>query len=79
MGPIEVDGRAYPGLVPMTPFEALLNDEEIASVLTYVRNSFGNEASVITPGKVSAVRKAISGKTGFYSPEELLQAHPLEK
>ena len=35
----------------MTPFEGLLKDEEVAAVLTYVRNSFGNKASVITPGK----------------------------
>ena len=79
MGPIEVQGRAYPGLVPMTPFEALLNDEEIAATLTYVRNSFGNEASVITPEAVKAVRKTIADKSGFYSPEELLKEHPLEK
>ena len=28
----------------MTPFGGLLNDEEVAAVLTYVRNSFGNKA-----------------------------------
>ena len=37
MGPIEVLERKYPGQVPMTPFEHMLNDEEIASVLTFVR------------------------------------------
>ena len=30
MGPIEVLGRKYPGQVPMTPFEHMLNDEEIS-------------------------------------------------
>ena len=75
-GPMDVLGQSYPGQVPMTPFEGLLNDEEVAAVLTFVRNSFGNKASAISPDQVSAVRAAIEGKTGFYSPEELLEEHP---
>jgi mono/diheme cytochrome c family protein/glucose/arabinose dehydrogenase len=76
MGPMEVNGVAYPGLVPMTPFAGMLNDEEIASVLTFVRNSFGNQAPPVQPAQVAAVRKATAGKVGFYSPAELLLAHP---
>ena len=34
IGPITVKGVKYPGQVPMTPFEYLLKDEEIAAVLT---------------------------------------------
>lgn len=79
LGPIEVLGEEYPGQVPMTPFGGLLNDDEMAAVLTYVRNSFGNKASVISPEKVKEVRAAIKDKTGFYSPEELLKEHPLEE
>lgn len=78
MGPIEVLDKKYPGQVPMTPFGGMLNDEEIASVLTYVRNAFGNEASVITPKIVKEVREKIKSKEGFYSAEELLKEHPLK-
>lgn len=78
-GPIEVLGKKYPGQVPMTPFGGMLNDEEIAAVLTYVRNSFGNKASAISPARVKVVRASIENKSGFYSPEELLSLHPLEK
>lgn len=78
MGPIEVLGKQYPGQVPMTPYEGLLSDEEMAAVLTYVRNSFGNAASAITPEKVKAVRALTDSKSGFYSPEELLKQHPHE-
>ena len=78
-GPIEVNGIKYPGQVPMTPFAGLLNDDELAAVLTYVRNDFGNKASVISATKVKAVRDATKDKTGFYSPEELLKQHPMEK
>lgn len=77
-GPIEIDGRKYLGHVPMTPFEGLLNDEEIAAVLTYTRNSFGNKASVISPEKVKAIRAAIEDKKGFYTAEELLKEYPEE-
>lgn len=76
MGPIEVKGKKYPGLVPMTPFEGMLNDEDMAAVLTYVRNSFGNKASAITPAQVKKVRASIKGKSGFYTSEELLKMHP---
>jgi len=79
MGPIEVKGKKYAGQVPMTQFGGLLDDEKMAAVLTYVRNSFGNRASVITPAKVKEVRASIKGKTGFYSPEELLKEHPFKK
>ncbi len=79
MGPIEVKGKTYPGQVPMTPYGGMLNDDEVAAVLTYVRNSFGNEASVIYPEKVKSVRESVKDKEGFYSPEELLQEHPHEE
>lgn len=78
-GPIDVLGKKYPGQVPMTPFEGMLKDEEVAAVLTYVRNSFGNKASAISPDKVKEVRAATKDKTGFYTPEELLKEHPLEE
>jgi mono/diheme cytochrome c family protein len=78
-GPIDVLGKKYPGQVPMTPFAGMLNDDEVAAVLTYVRNSFGNKASAISAEKVKATRASVQDKTGFYSPEELLKQHPLEK
>ena len=78
MGPIDVNGKVYPGQVPMTPFGGLLKDREIAAVLTYVRNSFGNEAPAITPDKVKQVRAATAAKVDFYSPPQLLKEHPME-
>lgn len=78
-GPIEVLGEDYPGNVPMTPFGGMLSDEELAAVLTYVRNAFGNEASPITSEKVGEVRAATQDKNGFYSPTELLEQHPFEE
>jgi mono/diheme cytochrome c family protein len=76
MGPIEVKGKTYPGQVPMTPFEFLLKDDELAAVLTYVRNSFGNNASPIQSGQVARVREAVKGYVGLYHPVDLLKQHP---
>jgi len=76
-GPVEVLGHQYPGQVPMTPFGGLMNDEEVAAVLTYVKNSFGNKGTSVNPEKVKAIRAAIADKKGFYHPEELLKEHPL--
>jgi mono/diheme cytochrome c family protein len=78
MGPFELHGKKYDGQVPMTPF-GMLSDKEVADVLTYVRNSYGNKASAITPDEVAKVREATKGMTGFYQMETLLKEHPLEK
>ncbi|WP_205512663.1 c-type cytochrome [Longitalea arenae] len=53
-GEIEIDGDKYHN--PMPPQESVLNDQEIADVLTYVRNSFGNKASMVTAAEVKALR-----------------------
>jgi len=76
MGPIEVQGKTYPGQVPMTPFEHLLKDDEIAAVLTYVRNSFGNKASPIQPNQVGKVRETVKAHIGLYHPADLFKQHP---
>jgi quinoprotein glucose dehydrogenase len=54
-GPITVSGKKY---APPAPMMALPHqtDEQIAAVLTYVRNSFGNSAPAVTPEQVKALR-----------------------
>jgi hypothetical protein len=44
-----------------------------------VRNAFGNKAPAVSPQKVKEVRAAIKDRTGFYTPDELLKQHPMEK
>ncbi|WP_353480004.1 PVC-type heme-binding CxxCH protein [Haliscomenobacter sp.] len=78
MGPIEVNGKSYEGQVPMTPFEGLLKDQEVAAIATYIRNSFGNKASVVQAEKVAQIRAALKKKKDFYQSSKLLKEHPLE-
>ncbi len=78
-GPIEVNGKKYPGNVPMTPYSTMLSDEEVAAVSNFVRNSFGNSSNfIITTEKVKAVREETKKQKGFYTPQELLKLHPHE-
>tara|TARA_R110002126_G_scaffold119694_1_gene260711 strand:- start:1085 stop:4024 length:2940 start_codon:yes stop_codon:yes gene_type:complete len=77
-GPMNIMGNHYEGQVPMMAFKGLLKDDEIAAVLTYVRNSFGNKASVIDPNKVKEVRAATMDRNSFYTPDELLKEHPMK-
>ncbi len=64
---------------PMTPFRSLLNDEEVAAVLTYLRNTFGNDAQPVSPETVKRVSDAIRSKTQFYMADQLLAEHPFER
>lgn len=50
---IEIDGEEYSNVMAS---HAFLKDQEIADVLTYIRNSFGNKASIVTPAEVKTVR-----------------------
>ncbi|MEK0445199.1 MAG: hypothetical protein RLZZ399_520 [Verrucomicrobiota bacterium] len=54
VGPITVNGQSFNNVMP--PQEAMLSDEKIAAVLTYVRSEFGNSASKVGSDEVAAVR-----------------------
>ena len=57
-GPITVSGKQYNFAAPMAAL-AYQNDEQIAAVLTYIRNSFGNKASAVKPEQVAALRSEV--------------------
>ena len=63
-GPIEVLGKTYNGLMP--PWKSL-SDAEIAAVATYIRSSFGNQASPITADFVAAQRAASATRAAPWS------------
>ena len=50
---IEIDGEEYENVMAS---HAFLKDEQIADVLTYIRNSFCNKASLVTAAEVKTVR-----------------------
>lgn len=49
-------GQIVHGGAEMPTFGAILDDEQVAAVSTYVRNSFGNSYAPISPAEVEAIR-----------------------
>lgn len=67
-GPITVAGSTYDSVMP--PVMGL-SDTDIASVLTYLRQSFGNDASPVADAEVRAVRAATRQRRDLWTAEEL--------
>ncbi len=53
-GPITVNGTTYDSVMPPV---VQLTDEQVAHVLTYVRNSWGNMGEAVSPDEVRLVRE----------------------
>ena len=64
----EVNGVDYGA--PMVPMNSY-SDAELAGVLTYVRNSFGNRAPAVESGAVAARRAADAGHANYWTLAEL--------
>lgn len=69
-GPVQVKGQEY-NLPSMPAMGAAMTDEQLAAVLTYIRQSFGNNASAITPEQVKAVRSQVGSRTQPWTVPEL--------
>jgi nitrite reductase (NO-forming) len=54
-GPVTVNGSDYSSVMPAM---SQLNDDEIANILTFVLNSWGNDDGTVTTAEVAAVREA---------------------
>lgn len=55
-GAITVKGQGYNTPGGMMPFGAAMSAGDLANVLTYIRNSWGNEATMVTKEMVDKVR-----------------------
>jgi nitrite reductase (NO-forming) len=75
MGPISVNGVVFNNVMP--PQEAMLTDEKIAAVLTFVRSNFGNSASPVSVALVQGVRKKLLDRKVSWNEAEL-KAWPKE-
>lgn len=53
-GKVTVNGKVYDSVMPPM---SQLTDDEIANILTYVRNSWGNQGEAVTKEEVAEVRK----------------------
>jgi mono/diheme cytochrome c family protein len=69
----EIDGKKYEGImIPM----AANDDRWIASVTSFVRNSFGNRAGFVSPENVARIRAADAPRTQPWTIDELRATTP---
>ena len=54
-GEIVVNGKTYNGVMP----PQMINEQEIADVLTYVMNSWGNKAAQVTLDEVKKIKASL--------------------
>jgi hypothetical protein len=68
-GPVTVKGQQFNNV--MAPWGKVLKDEQIAAILTYVRNEWGNQAPPITKDFVSQIREQTKDRTEPWTQKEL--------
>lgn len=72
-GPVWVNGKEYniPEILPNMSSFSTLQNRDIAAILTYIRNSWGNTGEAISSGTVGKIRFRTQGKITPWSATEL--------
>ena len=69
IGPFTVDGKPFNNVMPGQ--EALLDDNKIAAIMTFVRANFENKAPPVAPEVVAAARKKYADRKTPWTQAEL--------
>ena len=72
-GPMTVNGKDYS--LDMPGLAAVLTDEQIAQVLSYVRRDFGNLAPVVETASVTTIREGTKDRGASWTADELESIH----
>lgn len=67
-GPVKVSGRTWNLAMPPLPH---LTDEDVSSVLTYLRREWEHNASPVEPKDVAKLRAQFKDRVGMWTAEEL--------
>jgi mono/diheme cytochrome c family protein len=70
-GPITVAGKEYNSV--MAPLGTVLKDDQIANVLSYIRQEWGNSAPEVKPETVARVRAETASQKEQWTAAELLK------
>jgi mono/diheme cytochrome c family protein len=70
MGPIKVNGEDVTGVPPVMPAHGFMKDEQLASILTYVRNAWGNRSDAVLPEDIARYRKTESARVVPWTESE---------
>ncbi len=72
-GPMQVMGANYNNAMPQWK---QLSDDQIASILTYIRSEWGNKASAVDPAFVASLRKEHASQSEAWTQAQLLAIPP---
>ena len=72
-GPMVVAGKKYdaPTILPVMPAHSTMGDADIASILTYIRNEWGNQAEPVASRFVFSTRNASQGRVYPWKTSEI--------
>lgn len=72
-GPLEVNGKVYdaPAILPVMPAHSTMDDGDIAAILTYIRNEWGNSAGAVSGRLVGSTRHTSQGRVVPWTAGEL--------
>lgn len=69
-GELVRDDATYNGVMPQF---SRLSDQEIAAVVSYIRNDFGNEGSLYPEERVTQIRELTADISGAYNEAQVLE------
>lgn len=72
-GPMVVAGKKYdaPAILPVMPAHSTMGDADIASILTYIRNEWGNQAEPVLSRFVFSTRNVSQGRVYPWKTNEI--------
>ncbi len=73
-GEIVVKGKTYN--LEMPGFHTVFGDQDLAAILSYVRQAWGNRAEPIEPATVAQLRSAFQGRGDSWTAAELMRLDP---
>jgi mono/diheme cytochrome c family protein len=73
-GPISVKGQRMVFPAAMLAIGASLPEDDVAAVLTYVRQAWGNKASPVSVEQIKAVKAQVGNHPQPFTPEQVLAA-----
>ena len=72
-GPFKIKGEDWNPSAAMPPFGSAFSDQQVAGIISFVRQSWGNNAPAVKPEQVKAVREATTSRTAPWTMDELLK------
>ena len=74
-GPMQVMGNNYNNAMPQWK---QLSDDQIASILTYIRSDWGNKGDAVSPAYVAQLRKEHSDQSDPWTQAQLMAMPPVK-